>query len=110
MKNKRLIFAKVGKNRIEATMDRLLVGYIQVSDLGGAYYIEDVRIQPKFQGRGYYKMLLLAVFQLTGAEMLVSNNRSDTANFCYEKWTGQELEKNQEVTIGLYGEHLQFEA
>jgi ribosomal protein S18 acetylase RimI-like enzyme len=107
--DKNLTFTR-SERTVKLTVDGEEVGHIEVADLGGAYYIEDVNIDPQFRGRGFYKMLLIAVFQLFGAEMLVSNNRSDTANFCYEKWTGQELERTQEVTIGLYGEQIEFEA
>jgi len=95
---------------IELVIDGEVVGRVVLSSLGtGAYYIEEAEIDKEYRGKGFYTVMLIACFQIAGAEMLVSNNRNADSNGAYEHWTGQELSYDQEVTIGLYGDSLGFD-
>jgi len=72
-------------------------------------HIEDVQIEREFRGRGYYRMLLTAIFNLAGYDVLFSDNRNSSSNPIYEKWTGSELEDDQPIEIRLDGEDFEFD-
>lgn len=85
-------------------------GYIKLSDMGGAYQIEKSEIDEEYRGKGYYKGLLLAAIQLTGAAMLISNERNENSNRAYISWTGNDdLEGDQQVNIYVVGEKMFFD-
>lgn len=99
------------KARVELVFEEEVVGFVEVSSYGtGAFLIELAEIEKAHQGRGLYKFLINGCFSILGAQMLVSNNRNADSNFCYEHWSGLELEYDQEVTIGLLGTEMIFSA
>jgi hypothetical protein len=86
-------------------------GYLDVSNVSDKLVgeIEHVEIYENFRGQGLYKMILIAMLNLSNYQVLLSNNRNNTANAIYEHWVGQELSGTDQVEIRLENESLRFD-
>lgn len=97
----------VDHSEIFLMVDDKCAGFIRVNNEDG--HIEYVEIYPEYRGKGFYKMLLIAAFNLGGYDVLVSNDRNKMSNVAYEKWSGQSIPKEDTIEILLDGENLKFE-
>lgn len=94
---------------IELIIDGIVRGSFEVANEGfGSFRIENVVIDSEYRGKGFYKMLIIAAFNMFSIDTLRSDNRNEKSNPCYEKWCGQDLCENETVFIQRDGEQLIF--
>lgn len=85
------------------------VAFLKVANEGfGSYRIENIEIDEEYRGRGFYKMLLIAAFNIFGIDTLRSDNRNHNSNPIYCKWTNSDISGDDQVYIQLCGESLEF--
>jgi GNAT superfamily N-acetyltransferase len=78
-------------------------------DENGISLIEYVEIFKEYQGKGFYKMLLKAAFELNSSlDMLLSKDRNEDSNPIYQKWLGFEFGFRRHVTISICDNELIF--
>ena len=103
-------FSKVeGEQKVEMHIDGEYAGFFEVSSEGiGDFRIEDVEIEAEYRGKGLYKAMIIATFNILKISTLRSENRNYKSNPAYEKWVGEELDYQTPVWITLNGEKLEF--
>lgn len=111
MKNLNFTLTKTENDTMTVYKNQREAGYLDVSNVSDNLVgeIEHVEIYKDFRGQGLYKMLLTAMLNLSSYQVLISNNRNDTANAVYERWMGEELDGKDTVEIRLDEESLIFE-
>jgi len=72
-------------------------GFITVSE----DKIEEIEIKKEYRGRGFYTQLLIAALNMSGIDSLRSCNRNEDSNPCWEKWTGETLEIDDNCYVCL---------
>lgn len=86
-------------------IDGEFVGELKIDEEDG--HIEYIEIQPEFQGKGFYKMLLLAGLQ--EVPELYSNDRNVFSNPAYKHWLNEDLLKCEDVVyITIENDSLKF--
>ena len=84
-------------------------GFINLDIQGDEAQIAGVAIFKNHKGKGYYRQFLTAVLSELKLFQLVSTQRNENSNPCYEKWCGQNLNEDQVVNIRLnFDDELEF--
>ena len=88
---------EVIKNQVVAfSSDNFEIGALTVASEGfGAYRIEMIQINERFKGKGYYRQILSAAFDLLKIDTLYSFNRNELSNPIYKAWTGDDTLSGQ---------------
>ena len=83
---------EVIKNQVVAfSSDSFEICVLTVASEGfGVYRIENIQINDRFKGKGYYRQVLSAAFDLLKMDTLYSFNRNELSNPIYKFWTNDE--------------------
>ncbi len=112
MKTLNFTLTKDENDTITAYKNNKEAGYLDVSNISDGLVgeIEHVEVYKEYRGQGLYKMLLIAMLNLSSYQVLMSNNRNDQANGIYAHWTNlEDLDGTDEVEIRLENESLIFD-
>ena len=91
-------------------IDEQEAGFINLDIQGDEAQIAGVAIFKPFKGKSYYRQFLTAVLTKFKLFQLVSTQRNENSNPCYEKWCGQNLDEDQVVNIRLtFDDELEFD-
>ena len=104
-------FSSDNFQKVTLEIDGQYAGQITVASEGGNNFrIEDVEVEKEYRGKGFYKALIIAAFNLFDIKTLRSENRNYRSNPVYQHWTGNEdLGENENVWISIDGETLSFD-
>ena len=84
-------------------------GFINLDIQGDEAQIAGVAIFKTYKGKGFYRQFLTAVLIELKLFQLVSTQRNENSNPCYEKWCEQNLDEDQVVNIRLnFDDELEF--
>ena len=96
-------------NTVVLLIDGFEKGFFTVASEGlYAFRVENVNIDTDLRGKGFYKMLITAAFNIFNIDTLRSSSRNHNSNPVYEYWCGQELANDDTVFIQLENETLVF--
>lgn len=97
---------------VTAYVDSTEIGHISFTNFNDdiVAHIEHIQISEEYRGRGIYKMLLSALFNLTSYSVILSDCRNEYSNKTYKNWLNIEtLNDNDQVEIRLENDTFYFE-
>lgn len=97
------------ETQVELYVDNTFAGFCSFDDANGGFArMGKIEIFEDYQGKGFYRQLLVNMCNMFDLQGFFSHERNETSNAIYERWTGEELEEDQQVDVWCDGEHLDF--